>query len=341
MSNLFHSDERPLSRLGDPAAARPRSRPDRDKGDIGFLHDIGAGRSSGGGSPRPSAREGTPIFSIFFLLVFSGLFLAASFYAGMQIGRGEGNSKATTNRVAPPMVKALPADAMEQLNASIAELRNGDPAKSLKDLQKLREEFPQAPALVYATALAALTSGDLEVAAVMANSCADMGFRKSDALALLASIELAKSQNSTLPSFGDPNLRARGLLLQAIDADPLNPGPRIEMAAMSRRLGDFDEAVAYLEQGKNLVLPVDTFLATEITLAILKDDSHAGDSDETLQPFALAVRSAREGDPITAALLFAECRRHLPEETYTFLVGDPAVRRYSEQPELKDILAKH
>jgi len=339
MSTPLYPDNQPTNPPDPNGAARPRSRPNRAKGDLGLVRDHYDRTSSSTSRPKPERSGETPVFSKILLFGFLGLFVSAAFYAGILFGRGNENQKATTKAPIASRAKPLPADAMDQLNISITELRNGDPSKAVEDLQKLAASYPDAPCLVYATAIAALTSQNLELAETMAKLCVDSGYRKSDALALLANIEIAKSSQSELPSFTDPALRAKDLLTQAIEADPLNAGPHIEMAAVSRRLGDFEQAIAYLERGKNLVFPVDTLVVTQTTLAILKDESQATTPEEHLPPFALAVRSARQGDTLTAALIFTDCRRHLPEETYAFLITDPAVRKFSDQPELKDILA--
>lgn len=336
---FFYSENHPSKAPDAEGPTRPRSRPDRAKGDLGLVRDHYDRASSPISRPRPDRDGRIPVFSIFLLFVVLGLFVSASFYAGMLFAKGSENQEVTTKQPAASGAKPLPADAMDQLNISITELRNGDPSKAVEDLQKLAASYPDAPCLVYATAIAALTSQNLELAETMAKLCVDSGYRKSDALALLANIEIAKSSQSELPSFTDPALRAKDLLTQAIEADPLNAGPHIEMAAISRRLGDFEQAIAHLERGKNLVFPVDTLVVTQTTLAILKDESQASTPEEHLPPFALAVRSARQGDTLTAALIFTDCRRHLPEETYAFLITDPAVRKFSDQPGLKDILA--
>jgi hypothetical protein len=74
-------------------------------------------------------------------------------------------------------------------------------------------------------------------------------------------------------------------------------------------------------------------------MAILKDESPSADPDTAVPPFAMAVRSARTGDLPGAAMLFADCRRHLPEATYAFLIADPSVRKFIDQPGLKGIFA--
>ncbi len=338
MSRPFHPDSQPQYPRYSDGPERLRNRPDRVKGNVSYVHDYREGPSPGPSNSRARSKGNTPFVSGFLLILLFALFVSVSFYGGVIFGRG-GKTAQTNQAAAPARQKPLPPEAMTQLNDAMAILRNGDPSKALQELQNLTTLHPHTPSLFYATAIAALTSENIELAGTMAESCAAWGYRKSDALALLANIELAKASRSESPSFADPNLRAKDFLTQAIEADPLNPGPHIELAAISRRLGHAEEAVAHLEHGKNLVFPVDTIVVTETTLAILRDESPVNEPEMHIPPFAQAVRSASAGDLPRAALLFADCRRHLPEETYAFLIGDPAVRKYINQPELKDIFA--
>lgn len=321
-------------------SGRSKNRPDRVRGKVGYLHDYSEDPPPGPSSHRYYPKKNTRYFSGFLLLIFFVFVLSGVFYAGMIVGRDVATPTAKITAPSEPQTaKPLAPEALTQLNVAMTVLRNGDPSKAMKALQNLIALYPNTPALLYATAIAALTVENLELAETMAESCVATGYRKSDALALLANIELAKASLSELPSFADPTLRAKDYLTQAIEADPLNPGPHIEMAAIARRLGDTDGALAHLERGKNLVFPVDTIVVTQTTLAILKDESATTNPDDPVPPFVLAVRNAREGDTHAAALLFSDCRRHLPEETYAFLISDPAVRKFIDQPELKDVLA--
>lgn len=317
---------------------------------MGFLHDFQEAAASkeanipaekkssqAGRSPaRIGGRKAAPFN--FLLTIILGLFLVASFYGGLLFERGSKNHATPAPPPTAPVSNHLPPAVMEQFHLAFDKLRNGDPEKALQDFQKLLSENPGSPSLTYATTIAALTTGDLPLAETMAESSVAMGYRKSDALALLANIELAKVRASGQPSFADPALRAKELLTQAIEADPLNSGPHIEMAVISRQLGNIDEAITHLQRGKNLVFPVDTIVIAETTEAILKDESPSAAPGDDIPPFALAVRLARTGELQQAAQLFAECRRHLPAETYAFLISDPALRKFIDQPELKDIL---
>jgi hypothetical protein len=164
------------------------------------------------------------------------------------------------------------------------------------------------------------------------------GYRPSDARALLAHIELQKAASSS-QAFADPTLRARQFLEAAVEADPANPAPHIELAGISRKMGETSHAIQHLEDGMVLTFPVDTLLVQKITLELLRDKEGSLPADQPVHPFVLAVRSAHQGDILTAARIFSECRTYLPETTFAYLTTDPLLKDLEEIPELKKILA--
>lgn len=323
-------------------------RPARETAERSFLHkftDTPQGTSESGSFNRSRPRNpGGPSgwFLIFFLLATALPLAAITFFVGKTLGSEEGYTKARNeyfHSSAPNQTVNLPKDRVNELVAAIKTFRTGSPEASTAALQKLLEEFPQVGSVNYALALSKIPTGEFNSAVPYLEKSISLGHRISDARALLAHIEIQVAASNPNQTFSDPNIRARGYLESAIEADPLNPAPYIELANMNRRLRDSAAAIQNLESARALLFPVDTILVSEIVLSLLRDQDGQLPTDAKVHPFVQAVRSAREGDTLTAARLFAECRVYLPEETFAYLASDPAVRQFGEIPELKNVLA--
>jgi tetratricopeptide (TPR) repeat protein len=272
------------------------------------------------------------------VLLFAAL-LGMAFWGGIIFGE-EGAKKLALKQDLLKGVDSRPLSGEDRLamDGYMDKLRKGQFEEALLGFQELKKNHPNTPHLAYACALAALTASDLTLASGFAQESIKRGEHVGDAMALSANIELSRAADPTSPPLADPAIRAREFLLKAIEIDPLNPAPHIELAALHRRQGNPDEAIASLTRARNLQFPVDTIIVTELTMALLKEDA-GQTTEEPVPPFVLAVRSAKEGDSVTAAMLFTECKRNLPETTFQYLQTDPLVRKFSDQPELKDIFA--
>jgi tetratricopeptide (TPR) repeat protein len=264
--------------------------------------------------------------------------VVAAFLTGHQVGTNAGRAEAARIQEAAALSapKQMPPEALPALDNAVALLRDGEHRRALDELRMLASVYPSAPSLDYATALAALSSGDIELATRMAASSAAKNQRTADALALSAAIEGQKTA-AGIPSIADPNLRAEEYLRKAVAADPLNPSPRIEMAGIARRFGNTEEAIAHLRAARNLVQPVDSILVIDTTLALL--EAQTKPADPSISPLARAFVSALEeagnGNTAAARTLLETIKNQLPPDTFFYLVNDPFLKKFSYLPELE------
>jgi tetratricopeptide (TPR) repeat protein len=236
----------------------------------------------------------------------------------------------------PPKAESVASTAwteegIEKLDAAITRLRTGEAAEAAAELEKLAELFPNAPSLLYARALAAIEAGDFVLGQQLAEESAKNGCRVSDSLALSA---VAMSERATWGAsqiMGDPALIRRELLAKAIAADPLNPGPRIELASFLRSQGYLEKAEHQYRIARSLLLPVDGPLAIDATLALIQ--AQRAEADTEFPPrtgpqdyFRDACLAAKAGDDASALALLEEARSRMPSDTYLYLRSDPALR---------------
>lgn len=233
----------------------------------------------------------------------------------------------------------------EQLRAidlALIKLRSGDTDSALERLKLLQSDNPLLPSLDYLTALAALQAGDISLASSSIEASLGKGERVSDSLALSAALEGVKTSEAGWQPMGDLKTRAEHYLRQAIEADPANPSPQIELAMRYRGGGDQKEAQRLLEAAKARINPVDSSTVVDTTLLLIRlqdlpDDQLPVDLDpdrDTASLIGAAYVALRRGDFATAASLLATAKKRLPENLYYYLLGDPALRPYAAEPQL-------
>lgn len=233
----------------------------------------------------------------------------------------------------------------EQLRAidlALIKLRSGDTDSALERLKLLQSDNPLLPSLDYLTALAALQAGDISLASSSIEASLGKGERVSDSLALSAALEGVKTSEAGWQPMGDLKTRAEHYLRQAIEADPANPSPQIELAMRYRGGGDQKEAQRLLEAAKARINPVDSSTVVDTTLLLIRlqdlpDDQLPADLDpdrDTASLIGAAYVALRRGDFATAAGLLATAKKRLPENLYYYLLGDPALRPYAAEPQL-------
>ena len=282
---------------------------------------------------------------------------------GMLIGASFGNGGARPASTVPPKVADFPAQALPLLDAAIQAARNGNSDSALETIEQIRKEYPGAPFLDYATALAAMNTGDFATAAATAKRSAGNAERRADALALAAAASSGHAAPDAQSAFDGGPIAARQLVEQAILADPLNPAPRLELASQLRAEGKNAEAAIQLQAARSLVHPVENAVAIEVTLALLEaeeavkrgeplavvspdggaEPSGLGTVDETAPRsvgglFAQAYVAASAGDAPRAAQLLRDAKEKMPDDTFRYLVADPLFDPLAGDPHLRALL---
>ena len=231
---------------------------------------------------------------------------------------------------------------LRAIDLALIKLRSGDTDSALERLKLLQSDNPLLPSLDYLTALAALQAGDISLASSSIEASLGKGERVSDSLALSAALEGVKTSEAGWQPMGDLKTRAEHYLRQAIEADPANPSPQIELAMRYRGGGDQKEAQRLLEAAKARINPVDSSTVVDTTLLLIRlqdlpDDQLPADLDpdrDTASLIGAAYVVLRRGDFATAASLLATAKKRLPENLYYYLLGDPALRPYAAEPQL-------
>jgi len=234
--------------------------------------------------------------------------------------------------VLPPA--EFPEDLLPALNAALKMLREGDNLDALSALNKLVSSNPKAPSIHYAAAIAALQAGYPREADRLADASIKNRFRVSDSLALKAAIAASLSK-STAPE-------QESLLKKAIAADPMNPAPFIELASLLRYQGRNDPAADLLESAASRLNPADAETVVETTRAILAVDA-AGNLVPPSQPLGIpskdlpnAYSEMKRGNFANAAAILRFCRDQTAPDVFSYLVNDPALRKFTSRPEFKE-----
>lgn len=234
---------------------------------------------------------------------------------------------------APPSAE-FPEELLPALDAALTLLRNGDNLEALDALNKMVAANPKAPSLQYATAIAALQAGYPREADRLADASIQNGFRVSDSWALKAAIAAAKSKGV--------HPRQEALLKKAIAADPMNPAPFIELASLLRYRGRNEPAAALLASASSRLNPADALTVVETTRAILAVDS-ANDPIPSSGPLGIpskdlpnAYSEMKRGNFENAAAILRFCRDQTSPDVFSYLVNDPALRKFTSRPELKE-----
>ncbi len=147
---------------------------------------------------------------------------SVSYDAGVSEGRRLANKEAAFDGV------ELDPDFSSKLNASLFKLRNGNAEESLKEIKELQTQWPSVVSMNYLVALAALETGDEDLATSKATESIAKRQRVSDSLALLAVIESQKAARAINSSWG---IQSNGL--RNTCGGPLRPIPPTPIHTLS------------------------------------------------------------------------------------------------------------
>ena len=237
----------------------------------------------------------------------------------------------------------VPAEFTEAVDRALITMRNGDPKAALADLRRLETQQPDVSSMSYLVALAAMRSGDLELAEAEAVQSIAKDERVSDSLALQAIVLAMKRASPGFRSMGDTKLRADLLLRQAILADAANPVPYIRLAILLRYQNKNDEAGTMLRAAWARLNPSDGTLMVETTMALLELEKipdaelPAPTPDLGKGPAALiaaAYTAMRKNDFARAAESLRLCQGMVNADAFGSILLDPVFRPYRTQPEL-------
>lgn len=268
------------------------------------------------------------------------LFLVAAIIA-FKFGEYRGRKVALKEvRPSPAAVSALPPPAefpeelLPALDSALRLLRDGENLEALDSLNKMLASHPKVPSLHYAAAIAALQAGYPREAARLADASIKNGFRVSDSWALKAAISASQAKGA---GSGQENL-----LKKAIAADPMNPSPFIELASLLRYQGRNEAAVGLVESAAFRLNPADAQTVVETTRAVLAVDV-AGNLAPLSEPLGIpakdipnAYSEMKRGNFENAAAILRFCRDQTAPDIFGYLVNDPALRKFTSRPELRE-----
>ena len=143
----------------------------------------------------------------------------------------------------------VPKDFSRSVDEALITMRDGDPKTALEKLRELEAKQPDVSSITYLVALAAMRSGDLNLADEKTEASITKKERVSDALAIQAVLEAMKRASKNYRVMGDAKLRGELLLRQAILADEANPVPYIRLSILLRYQKRNDEALEMLHAG--------------------------------------------------------------------------------------------
>lgn len=237
----------------------------------------------------------------------------------------------------------VPQDFTKSLDEALLAMREGDVKAALSKLLGLEAEQPGVASMDYLVALAAMRSGDLDLAYQKATESIEKFERVSDSIALQANIEAFKRAGKNYPLMGDSRLRNELLLRQAVLADAANPIPFIRLSFLLRHQNRNQEAEELLRAGWARLNPVDSHVMVDATLALIKlermPDAELPQKTPDLgkspgQLFAGAYVAMRRKDFARAAEALGLCRGMIPSDLFGLILNDPAFAPFKAEPEL-------
>lgn len=267
---------------------------------------------------------------------------SASYDAGVAEGRHLANKEASFDGV-----ELEPAFAAK-LNAALFKMRNGNAAESLEELKALQTQWPSVVSMHYLVALAALENGNEELAASKAEESIAKRQRVSDSLALLAVIESQKAARRDKFVLGNPVKRAEEYLRRSIAADPANPYPHFELASVLRYSGKRAEALEEVRAAMARLSAVDSHLVMDITEQIMERETmpdnqlpaDIGTTDNVQKLVPAAYVAMRRGNFDRAVELLSEARKGMTPDVFVYVVNDPALRRFRNEPKIQPFFAQ-
>jgi len=267
---------------------------------------------------------------------------SASYDAGVIEGRRLANKEASFDGV-----ELDPAFAAK-LNAALFKLRNGNAAEGLEELKTLQTQWPSVVSMHYLVALAALENGNEELATSKAEESIAKRQRVSDSLALLAVIESQKAARRDKFVLGNPVKRAEEYLRRSIAADPANPYPHFELASVLRYSGKRAEALEEVRAAMARLSAVDSHLVMDITEQIMERETmpdnqlpaDIGTTDNVQKLVPAAYVAMRRGNFDRAVELLSEARQGMTPDIFAYVVNDPALRRFRNEPKIQPFFAQ-
>ncbi|MFZ4598141.1 MAG: tetratricopeptide repeat protein [Terrimicrobiaceae bacterium] len=259
------------------------------------------------------------------------------FWIGKWLGLFEAASLATRERV------SLRPEFVDLLESALTELRTGDAAKAVSQLSELEEANPNVGSLTYLHALAALQNGDIELAERKSNESIAKSERVSDCLSIKAVLATQRASTGSFKLLGDPNVRSEQFLRQAMMADSASPFPMVELGTLLRYQGKNEEALALLKGARTRLNPVDSHTVIDVSIALMTlqetpDEKLPRDLDpqrDLVAGFSAAYVALRTGNAVKAAEILKICQQRMSPDLFDYLVNDPAIRRYKQDPALK------
>lgn len=342
-----------------PAPSRPAARPDeppddtpgkptaKDDGppDVWLEWDkpdpAPAGDPAGEKHERRGSRGISQAAAWLGIVVFAVLLAAASgisYWAGVWAERNSALAAATKEQlsVAPGFAA--------KLDEALLDLRSSRSRSALASLLSLQASNPTVSSLSYLVGIAAMQSGDLALAEKMLNESIARRERVSDSLAVLAAIEGQKAYDPTFRIMGDARMRSEIYLNRAMLADAANPFPLVEMASLLRSQKRNADSLRMLQSARSRLTPIDSHSVVDATIALLSleespDNALPSDLDpgkDIPSAFSAAYVAMRKGDFPRAADILKQCRRSLPPDLYSYILSDPALRKYAAEPLLAE-----
>ncbi len=273
-----------------------------------------------------------------------GLGVAAILIVALFVGvgayaMGQASGRAIERTAHERVPATYSPEQMTVLNAALEKLRGGDPSAAVSMLLNLKAALPSVSYLI---ALAALQDGNSSLATAEAEKSISLKERVSDSLALLAVLETQKASDRTQLAMVDPRRRAESLLREAIAVDPANPYPHFELATLLRYQGNRQEALQEIEAAKARLNPMDSHLVMDITSRLLRLESLAAadlppqepSTNDPRELLPAAYAAMKRGDFDQAAELLRKTQALMDRELFTYLINDPAMRRFAREPRL-------
>lgn len=258
------------------------------------------------------------------------LFFAMGLHEAGRVGGFQQAEAARPLRLKPD------AKALEAMNRACHHLRAGEGSEAAAILDEVAKRAPDTRSLAYLRALASLQSDDLAQAAFHAKESIRRAERESDSMVILSLTEAGESGAGVLR---DAKVVREAKLREAIEADPSNPAPMVELAGVLRACGRSREALEVLKAADSRLLPVDPHLVVAISIRLIElqalPDSKLpepvmdGPLPELFSSLYIALRQHRRD---LAGELEAKCRLRSTPELFAYLSSDPAFRELRGSP---------
>jgi len=284
-----------------------------------------------------------------FAILAGAILVALTFFrVGESRGEREGKEAALRDMAVleARRVYELPAEAQQQLDAALLEVRGGNAVAAAGDIAQLVKKFPDVASLDYAAGLAAIQAGDFETAMIFANASIDKGEKVSDSYVLISIAEAQSRAQEPDNQFVNPQLRVREILDKAIAADPMSAGARMELGSLFRYMGDESGALRELGAAKARLHPVDSHLAVDVTVALIEVESLPLEALQPSEPaaddvrvlFSAAYIAMRRDNFELGIKLLNRCKNLLPLDSFLYLVNDRAFQRFSYREDMKALM---